>query len=153
MKKTILSAVAFVSFVAVPFAQQQPAPAPKTPAHNVFALTGCLMAAANPTGAFKLTDVTSDEKVAPARAAQAGAVGTSGQKVSYELQAVTGLSAQGLNADALKAHAGHRVEVIVRPIESPATPASNRVDAARQPEPARERFTVTEIKRAEGRCS
>jgi len=82
-------------------------------------------------------------------------VGTSGQKNSYELRPVSGLSAQGLNADALKAHVGQHVEVVVRPIESPAPgPAAGVADAqaAKPIEPAPERFTVTEIRRVIGTC-
>ena len=154
---TIVTTIVIAWGVAVPFAQQQPAPAPKTPAHNVFVLTGCLMAAAEPAATFKLTDATSIGQHSPGRAGEAGAVGTSGQKATYELRPVSGLNAQGLDAEALKAHAGHRVEVVVRPIETPApaTPAAGLAPAesAKPKEPAPERFTVTEIKRAVGRCS
>ena len=122
MKKTVLaSAVAVAWCVAAPFAQQQSTSTPKAaPAHNVFVLTGCLKAGADATATFKLTDASSIGQAAPAGAAEAGAVGTSGQKASYELRPVSGVNAQGMNADALKAHLGQRVEVIVRPIESPA---------------------------------
>ena len=58
---------------------------------------------------------------------------------------------------ALKAHLGNRVEVVVRPVESPtpAPPAAGLAPAqsAKPNEPAPERFTVTEIKPAIGRCS
>jgi len=52
---------------------------------------------------------------------------------------------------------GNRVEVVVRPIESPAPAAPSAglapAQSAKPNEPAPERFTVTEIKRAVGRCS
>ena len=157
MKKTVLaSAVAVAWSVAVPFAQQQPAPtAQATPAHNVFVATGCLQAGADATASFKLTDA-SFIGPAPARAVEAGAVGTSGQKASYELRPVSGVNEQGMNADALKAHVGERVEMVVRPIESPpAAPTAGlaAVQAAKPTEPAPERFSVSEIKRVIGTCS
>ena len=158
--KTILgSAIVVASCVAVPFAQEQRAPAPPAaPAHNVFVLTGCLMAGATePSATFKLTDAMFVGQPPPGRAGEAGAVGTSGQKATYELRPVSGVNAQGLDADALKAHAGHRVEAVVRPIESPPpsrpTTTSGAVESAKPIEPAPERYTVTEIKRATGRCS
>ena len=61
-----------------------------------------------------------------------------------------------MDADALKAHVGQRVEVVVRPVESPAaTPTAGLagVQSAKPIEPAPERFTVTEIKRVIGTCS
>ena len=159
MKKSLLgSAVAVAWCVAVPFAQEQPAPTPTpkaAPAHNVFVLTGCLEAGKDTTETFKLTDASAIGQATPA--AEAGAVGTSGQKASYELRPVSGVNAQGMKADALKAHLGQRVEVIVRPVDSPA-PAPIAaglagVQAARPIQPALERFTVTEIKRLTGTCS
>jgi hypothetical protein len=163
MKNTVLgSVVAATLWVVAPFAQQQPAPtskatpAPATPAHNVFVLTGCLKAGADATAAFKLTDASSIGHPTPAAAGEAGAIGTSGQKPSYELRPVSGVGAQGVNADALKAQVGQRVEVIVRPIESPAaapTAGLAAAQAAKPIEPAPERFSVTEIKRVIGTCS
>ena len=154
MRKSVLgSAVAVALCVAAPFAQQQPAPTSKAaPAHNVFVLTGCLEAGAKPAETFKLTDASFIGQPPETRA-----VGTSGQKPSYELRPVSGVDAQGLAADALKAHVGQRVEVIVRPIESPAAAAPTDglapAQSARPSEPAPERFTVTEIKRVIGGCS
>ena len=157
MKKTFVGiVVAVVWCVAAPFAQQQPAPTPQAaPAHNVFVLTGCLIKeGTDATATFKLTDASSIGQRTPAEAA--GAVGTSGRKISYELRPVTGVNAQGLDADALKAHAGQRVEMVVRPVESPAAPPAAGLaatQAAKPIEPALERFTVTEIKRVIGSCS
>jgi hypothetical protein len=157
MKKTFIGiSVAVAWFVAAPFAQQQPAPTPQAPpAHNIFVLTGCLIKeGTDPTATFKLTDASTIGQRTPAEAA--GAVGTSGRKISYELRPVTGVNAQGLDAEALKAEVGHRVEVVVRPVESPAAPPAAGLaatQAAKPIEPAPERFTVTEIKRVVGRCS
>ena len=158
MKKTVLGiAVALAWCVAGPFAQQQPRPTPEgTPAHNVFVLTGCLQAGADATATFKLTDASSIGQALPPGAAEAGAVGTSGQKASYQLRPVSGVNAQGLDADALKAHLGQRVEVVVRPVESPAAaPTSGlaAVQAAKPNEPEPVRFSVTELKRVTGTCS
>jgi hypothetical protein len=158
MKSLIPGSIFAVACMAVPFAQDQRAPAPKAePAHNVYVLTGCLMTDAVATPTFKLTDASSIGQPTPGRAGIAGAVGTSGQKAVYELRPVSGVSAQGLDADALKAHLGQRVEVVVRPVESPAPPAPAAglasAEAAKPKEPSVERFTVTEIKRTVGRCS
>lgn len=163
MKHSVLGraivTIGIASCVAVPFAQEQRAPAPvAAPAHNVFVMTGCLIAgAAQPTETFKLTDAVSVGQPPPGRAGEAGAVGTSGEKATYELRPVSGVNAQGLDADALKAHVGNRVEVVVRPIESPAPAAPSAglapAQSAKPNEPAPERFNVTEIKRAVGRCS
>ena len=158
MKRTVLaSAVAVGWCVAVPFAQQPPAPTSQTaPAHNVFVLTGCLEAGKDATATFKLTDASSIGRPTPGGAGEPGAVGTSGQKASYELRPVSGVTAQGVNSDGLKAHLGQRVEVIVRPVESaPAAPPAGLagVQAPRPIERQAERFTVTEIKRVTGACS
>jgi hypothetical protein len=157
MKKTLLgSAVAVAWCVAAPFAQEQPAPTAKAaPAHNVFVLTGCLKAGEDPTATFKLTDASAIGQATPAGAAEKGAVGTSGQKASYELRPVSGVNAQGMDAAALKAHLGQRVEVIVRPVETPAAaPVGGlvAVQAAKPIQPELERFSVTEIKRVLGTC-
>lgn len=160
MKSSLLgSAIIIASCVAVPFAQEQRAPAPKAePAHNVFVLTGCLMAdAKEPAATFKLTDATSIGQPTPGRAGISGAVGTSGQTATYELRPVSGVSAQGLDAAALKEHLGHRVEVVARPVESSAAPAPAAglaaAETAKPKERQIERFTVTEIKQVVGRCS
>ena len=102
MKKTIAgSAVALTWCVAAPFAQQ--APSTNAPAHNVYVATGCLDMSADATPKFKLTDASSTGRAAPAPASEAGAVGTSGLKASYELQPVSGLNAQGMDADTKEA--------------------------------------------------
>lgn len=157
MKKTVLASAVLVAWcVAAPTAQQQPAPTEKTPpAHNVFVLSGCLEAGDTPA-TFKLTDASSIGQAPPAGAAEPGAVGTSGQKASYLLRPVSGVHAQGMKEDALKAHLGQRVEAVVRPIESTApapTAGLVGVQAARPIEPTPERFSVTEIRRVIGTCS
>jgi len=157
MKKTVLGSAAAVAWcVAAPFAQQQPAPSSTAePAHNVFVVTGCLTAGEEATPTFKLTEASSVGQPAPGRAAEAEAVGTSGQKDSYELRPVSGLGAQGLDADALKTHVGQRVEVVVRPVESPApSPAAGVAEAqtAKRIDPAPKRFLVTELRRVIDSC-
>ena len=158
MRRTIFgSAIAAVWYAGLAFAQQPAAPPKGAPAHNVFVVTGCLEAGKDPTASFKLTDASSTGQAAPVATAEAGAVGTSGLKASYELRPVSGLNAQGLNAEALKAHVGQRLEVVVRPIDSPAAAAPDagavRVEAAKPVEPAPQRFSVTEVKRVIGGCS
>lgn len=157
IKNTALgSVVAVAGCVAVPLAYQQPAPTKNAaPAHNVFVVTGCLTAGAEATGTFKLTDASPIDRPTPRGAAEA-AVGTAGQKASYELRPVSGVETQGLDANALKAHVGQRIEVVVRPIESPApAPTAGGVvnQSATPIEPAPERYSVTEMKRVIGVCS
>jgi hypothetical protein len=160
MNTTVLgTAVALAWCVAAPTAQQQPVPtAPNPPAHNVFVATGCLDAGAEGAAAFKLTDASSVGRAAPAPTPEAGVVGTSGLKASYDLQPVSGVNAQGMDADALKAHVGQRVEVTLRPIPTTAAPASPTagslgVAAAKPPDAPPERFSVTALKRVTGSCS
>ena len=158
MKKAVFgSAVALTWCVAAASAQQGPAPTPEAvPAHKVFVLTGCLTAGGDTEG-FKLTDASAIGQDRPKGAAVAGAVGTSGQKDTYELRPIKGVNGEGVDADALKAHAGQRVEVTVRPIEvlpGPAPSAANSPSQVARPiEPAPERFSVTAIKRVTGTCS
>jgi hypothetical protein len=157
MMKILLGSVVVAALsVSAAAAQQQPqAPAAEKPAHNVFVLSGCLKAGDAPS-TFKLTDASAIGQAPPAGAAEPGAVGTSGQTASYLLRPVSGVNAQGMKEDALKAHVGQRVEAVVRPIESPApAPANGLVEAqaARPVEPKAEPFTVSEIKRVVGTCS
>ena len=158
MKRNVLASVIVVAWcVAAPTAQQQQPVQTSTtpPAHNVFVLTGCLGAADTPA-TFKLTDASFIGQAPPGGAAEAGAVGTSGQKASYLLRPASGVSAQGMKEDALKAHVGQHVEAIVRLIESPApAPAAGpvAVQAAKPIEPPPASFSVTEIRRVIGSCS
>src|SRR5688572_13314390 len=116
-------AVAVAFCVAVPSAEQQTTTAAPeaTPAHKVYVLTGCLAARADAPSVFTLSDASAVGDLPPSGPVQPGPVepataerpvGTSGQKPRYELQAVSGINAQGKDEAALKAHAGHRVEVI-----------------------------------------
>ena len=155
MKRNVLgSAVALTWCVAAPLAQQQPPP-PTAPAHNVFVVTGCLNAGVDRTAAFRLTDVASIGRTAPAREADAGAVGTSGRKTSYELQPASGVNSQGIDAEELKRHAGRRVEVTLRPVETTTPPAAANPggEAAKPFDPPPQRYSVTDIKRVTGTCS
>ena len=150
------SAIAIAWCVAAPTAQQKPASAPETPpAHNVFVLSGCLKAG-DTAGTFKLADASAIGQAPPGDAAEPGAVGTSGQKASYLLRPVSGVHAQGLKEDALKAHLGQRIEAVVRPLETTAPAPTNGLVAAQEARPAEpkpEPFSVTEIKRVIGACS
>jgi hypothetical protein len=157
MKTTILGTALVVAWcVAAPGAQQKPAQTAETPpAHNVFVLTGCLKAG-DTAATFKLTDASSIGQAPPAGAAEPGAVGTSGQKASYLLRPVSGLHAQGMKEDELKAHVGKQVEAVVRPIDTTApapTAGLAETQAARPVEPKPEPFSVTEIRRVIGTCS
>lgn len=156
MTKTVFGSAVVVAWcVAAASAQQPPATTPNTPpAHNVFVVAGCLKAGDTPA-TFKLTDAVSIGQAPPAGTAEPGAVGTSGQKGSYLLRPASGVNAQGMKEDALKAHLGQQVEAVVRPIESPkaAPPAGSVVNQAAKPvEPTPEPFSVTEIRRVLGTC-
>jgi hypothetical protein len=159
MKTTVLGiAVTLGWCVAAPLAQQQPA-TPKPPAHNVFVVTGCLNTPAQGATAFKLTDAKSIGRDAPPPAVEAGAVGTSGvtTKPAYDLQPASGVNAQGMDADALKAHAGQRVEVTLRPTQSTVAPAPSAgasigVQASKPIDAPPAQFSVTAIKRVDGAC-
>jgi hypothetical protein len=68
---------------------------------------------------------------------------------------VSGIEAKVLDADALKAQVGKRVEVVLRLIETPApAPATGLAGnaAAKPAEPELERFNVTELRREIGSC-
>ena len=147
--------VAVVCGTANTFAQQSPA-ATNAPAHNVFVATGCLDVSADETPKFKLTDASSSGRAAPAPVPEAGAVGTSGVKGSYELQPASGVNAQGIDAAALQAHAGERVEVTLRPTQTAAAPASSTASSLGAPakpiDTPPERYSVTAIKRVPGTC-
>jgi hypothetical protein len=157
MMRTLLGiTLAFTWGVALPLAQQQPPRAESTPAHNTFVLAGCLVAPLNETSAFKLTDASPIGQAPPSRGTQPKAVGTTGEKVTYELQPTVGVAEPGLDAAALKPHVGQRVQVTVRPVETAAAPlpAAGAVPdkaPAAPVERAPERFTVTAIEHA-GSC-
>lgn len=156
MKKILtVTAMAFTLCVTAPLAQQQTAPAASAePAHKVYLLTGCLEITTDPRPGFKLTDASAIGQAPPSRAAEAGAVGTSGLKGSYELQAVSGLTMHGMKAEELKAHAGQRVEIEVRPADVVASAAPASVNPAAKPvEPEPERYIVSAMKRVIGACS
>src|SRR5262245_41741747 len=124
-------AVAFALFEAAPLAQQPTAPAGGAePAHKVYLLTGCLEATTDPRPGFKLIDASAIGQQPPAGSAEAGAVGTSGVKNSYDLRAAVGLTEHGMKAEELKAHVGQRVEIEVRPAEATASPAPASVNPA-----------------------
>ena len=156
MRNVLGSAIALAWCVALPAAEQQPSPTANPPAHNVFVATGCLKAPVGPAAAFTLTDASSTGRAASSRGAETGAVGTAGLKTSYELQPAVGVSEQGMDADALKAHAGRRVEVTLRPIEpvaAPAPAANLGVQPGKPNDVPPQRFSVSAIKRVTGSCS
>jgi hypothetical protein len=156
MKSPILPAVA-LSILFVTLQAQQPGRAPQQPgasAHSTKILAGCLRAGAAPE-TFVLRNAT--PKVDPNDLA-GPAVGTSGEKVEYELAADTGLDHSGPPVD-LKAHVGQQVEVTVRPADTTdATPpaASTAKPAAPEAKPVERkpaRVAVTAIKSVSASCS
>jgi hypothetical protein len=160
MKSIVLaSTVAVVWSAAASFAQQPSATAAAPPAQDVVMLTGCVTAGVTadkePKPMFNLTDPSADSQQARNRTARPGTADTSGQPTSIELRPVADANTQGLDAEALKAYAGQRVEVIVRKVE-PASAAAAAAPAAAQStkptEPAPEPFSVLEIKPVSGSC-
>ena len=156
MKWSIVPAVA-LSILVVNLQAQQPGTSPQQPAasaHSTKVLTGCLRAGPAPD-TFILTNAT--PKVDPNDLA-GPAVGTSGEKVEYDLAADSGLDHSGPPVD-LKAHVGQRVEVTVRPAETPVAPpaaasTSKQTDAEAKPverKPAR--VAVTALKSLTSSCS
>lgn len=138
---------------------QERAAAP--PAHNTFALMGCLEPAPRSAGRYMLTRAEPLGQAPPVRATPStGVVGTAGRSPAYELMPVTEVGKPGVNEEQLKAHLGQRVRVSIRPIEpaAPATPSSaSKADSAAQAAADAaappERFSVTEIARVDGSCS
>jgi hypothetical protein len=158
MKYPILPAVA-LSILVVNLQAQQPGTSPQksaASAHSTRVLTGCLRAGPAPD-TFMLTNAT--PRVDPNDLA-GPAVGTSGEKVEYDLTAETGLDRSGPPVD-LKAHVGQQVEVTVRPAEiavvPPATSAtSSSKETAAEAKPVERkpaRVAVTALKSLSSSCS
>ena len=148
MKWSILPAVA-LSFLFIDLQAQQP----DASAHSTKVLTGCLRAGPGP-GTFILTNAT--PKVDPNDLA-GPPVGTSGEKVEYDLAAETGLDHSGPPVD-LKAHVGQQVEVTARPAETaeaPPAPSSAKQTAAENKPVERKpaRVAVTAVKSLSSSCS
>ena len=155
MKWPIMPAVA-LSVLFVNLQAQQPGTSPQQPgtsAHSTKVLTGCLRAGPAPE-TFILRNAT--PKVDPSDLA-APAVGTSGEKVEYDLAANTGLDQSGPPVD-LKAYVGQQVEVTVRPAETaeaPTASSSARQTAAEAKPVERKpaRVAVTALKSLSPSCS
>lgn len=155
MKSPILAAVA-LSALFVNLQAQQPGRSPQQPgasAHSTKVLTGCLRAGPAPE-TFVLQNAT--PKVDPNDLA-GPAVGTSGEKVEYDLAADTGLDHSGPPVDS-KAHVGQRVEVTVRPAETTEAPpaASKATPTAAEAKPIERkpaRVAVTALKSLASACS
>ena len=157
MKWPILPAVA-LSVLVVNLQAQQPGTSPQQPgtsAHSTKVLTGCLRAGPAPD-TFLLTNAT--PKVDPNDNDLAGpAVGTSGEKVEYDLAANTGLDQSGPPVD-LKVYVGQQVEVTVRPAETTEAPtaSSSARQAAAEAKPVERkpaRVAVTALKSLSSSCS
>jgi hypothetical protein len=143
-------------WLAIPLAQQPPAPAAE-PAHKVFVLTGCLEGggAAPASLVFKLTGAAA---VGQTPRATRGSTSTPGARGgtddSYELLPIGSFGEQGIKREDLQNHVGKRVEVTVRPVESaPAPPSSASAEAKVKPEESSpQRYTVIKIARLADSC-
>jgi hypothetical protein len=153
MKWPLLPTLA-LSVLAVQLQAQQPStPQQPASAHSTKVLSGCLRAGPAPD-TFLLTNAT--PKVDPNDLA-GPAVGTSGEKVEYDLAADSGLDHSGPPVD-LKAHVGQRVEVTVRPAEPVVAPpaASSTKQTPNEAAPVERkpaRVAVTALKSLSSSCS
>jgi hypothetical protein len=149
MKIAMCSAAALSILVIQLQAVQQPT----TPAHSTRLLTGCLQAG-SASETYRLTGATSRGDAVEVAGQP---IGTSGQKMEYDLAANTGLDRSGPPID-LKAHVGHQVEVTVRPAEivpaAPVNAGGAQASAAAKPEERKPaRVLVTAIKMLAASCS
>jgi hypothetical protein len=129
---------------------QQAAQAPAAPAHKTRVLTGCLRPG-DAAETYRLADV-----IPPPDANEPGgqSVGTSGQKVDFDVTADNGLDRSGPPID-LKPHVGQQVEVVVRPVETAVERQSNSAapSEAKPIERKPERVIVTAIKSLGTSCA
>jgi hypothetical protein len=153
MKQITFTAGLLLASLIASAAQQTPAPT-NEPAHNVFVLAGCLEGA-TATSPFKLTNSTAVGQAPPPTASRSSAaVAVSNADGVYELQAISGITEQGISREQLQSHVGKRVEVTVRPVEvSPATSATSTDTAAKPKEPTPQRYTVIKINRLADSCA
>jgi hypothetical protein len=137
--------------VAASLAQQSP---PNEPAHKVYVMTGCLERGSASTLVFKLADATAVGQAPPGDPSNTDAEAVAGTR-SYDLLPVSSVSEQGINRETLDSHAGNRVEVTVRPVETaiatPKTSTSNTtVPKVDKSTPVR--YTVVKISEVPGSC-
>jgi len=155
MKQTLLAmSVAMVCGVTAAAAQRTP-DAQNEPAHNVFVLTGCLEQGDAPSS-FRLTRASSTGQLPP-RSNATPPVADDKDENSYELQARTSVSEQGLNREQLQKDVGARVEITIRPVEaaSASVPLSTSSTATEKKatESPRPRYTVIKVARTGGSCT
>jgi hypothetical protein len=127
---------------------------PPAPAHETMVLTGCLMAGADPA-TFKLTNILSTQPPADPRRP----VGSSGERIEYELKAEARLDTASVAPPDLKQFVGHEVEITARPLASPpetggktAGAGTPEAAAPKAQEPKIEKLTVTAIKQVFATC-
>ena len=145
-----VTGVVSVLQVAASLAQQSPS-SPNEPAHKVYSMTGCLEGGSAAKSVFKLADATSVGQMPPTDPSNTEvADGTR----SYEVLPVASVSEQGINRETLDSHAGNRVEVTVRPVETaiatPKTSTYTTVPKVEKSTPVR--YTVVKISEVPGSC-
>jgi hypothetical protein len=144
---TFATSLVLLGCIAALPAQRAPEPTPQ-PAHNVFAMTGCLERGDAPS-AYKLTHAAAIGQ-APPRPSTSTA-----ETDVYEIQATSSVSEQGLSNEKLQPAVGTRVELTIRPVEAalPTPPPPAATNAAEKPATAqRQRYTVIKLERLAGSC-
>ena len=142
--------VVLILQVAASLAQQSP---PNEPAHKVYVITGCLERASASTSVFTLADATAVGQAPPGDPSNTDAEAAAGTR-SYDLLPVSSVSEQGISRETLESHAGNRVEVMVRPVETASAAATSTpsTTAPKVEKSTPRRYTVVKIGKVPGSC-
>jgi hypothetical protein len=143
--------VVLILQVAALLAQQSP---PNEPAHEVYVITGCLERGSASTSVFTLADATAVGQAPPGDPSNTDAEAVAGTR-SYDLLPVSSVSEQGITRETLESHAGNRVEVTVRPVETShatSTKSTPNTTPAKVEKSTPRRYTVVKISKMLGSC-
>ena len=149
MKQTTVAICLGLSCGITTLAAQRTEAPTNQPAHNVFVLTGCLERGTAPS-AFRLTRAVAVGQAPPRQSTSSEA-----EADAYELQATSSVSEQGLSNEKLQPAVGTRVELTIRPVETPqpAAPQPAATNVAEKPaESPRQRYTVVKLERLADSC-
>jgi hypothetical protein len=146
-----VTGVVLILQAAASLAQQSP---PTEPAHKVYVMTGCLQRGSASTSVFTLADATAVGQAPPGDPSNTDAKSAGGTR-SYDLLPVSSVSEQGITRETLESHAGNRVEVTVRPVETAiatSTTSTSNTAAAKVEKSTPRRYTVVKISKVTGSC-
>jgi hypothetical protein len=124
---------------------------PTKSAHSTRLVTGCLRAG-DASETYRLTNASPRIDVAEPAGQP---VGTSGDKLEYEVAADTGLDRSGPPID-LKPHVGQQVQLTVRPVEPAPAPSAKPAAQTAEVRPSEHkppRVIVTAVKSLASSCS